>query len=512
MRLVLLAFAVLPAVAPAAALAQPAGRVAPERYADVRLAGERIAERLAAAGVGADHAEPAKAADGTPTLRLVLSSRELDAARAAGLTADVLVPDLAARTARRAGACPTPPVPVTGTMGCYPTFDEALAILDLMRAEFPALVSARRPIGTTGEGRGVWMVEVGDNPGVDEGEPEVLFTSLHHAREPEGLVTVLYALWELLRSGAAGDAEARYLLANRRLFAVPVLNPDGYVYNQTTDRAGGGFWRKNRRPNADGTRGVDLNRNYGVEWGRDDAGSSPDGGSETYRGSAAFSEPETAAVRDFVAGRRIRVAMNYHSYANVLIYPWGYEPGLYTPDSAAFVAQAQRMTAANGYRSGTSDQVIGYTVNGSSDDWMYGDTSARAAILAYTPEVGSAQDGFWPAPDRIVPLAQENVRANRLAMRLAGAVPAVARVEVVVGTDGSLDPGEAADLRVVVVNLGRSALAGGLRARLVSASPDVTVGPDVLTSGGTLAPGATLEPGTATGTDTTAAPGPTAAP
>ncbi len=478
MRLVLLAIL----LAAPAAVAQ-----APARYADVRVSGERLAERLAAAGVGIDHAAAGKAADGTLQLRTVLSARDLDAARQAGLTVDVITVDLAA--ARRGGGCPTPPAPITGTMGCYPTFDETLVILDQMRAEFPALVSARTAIGTTGEGRGIWQVEVGDNPGVDEGEPEVLFTALHHAREPQGLATVLLSLWDLLRGAAAGDAEAQYLLANRRLFVVPVLNPDGYVYNQTTDPDGSGFWRKNRRANTDGSRGVDLNRNYGVEWGHDDSGSSPNGNSETYRGAAAFSEPETAAIRDFVDAHRIRIALNYHSFSNLLIYPWGYEEDLYTPDSAAFVAQARLLTADNGYLAGTGNQTVGYVTNGSSDDWMYGAATGRPAVFSYTPEVGSPDDGFWPDPSRIVPIAQENLAANRLAMRLAGAMPVVARVEVVVGNNGYLDPGESAALRVVVYNLGRTALAGGLRARLISSNPRATVLAEALTISQPLAPG-----------------------
>ncbi len=479
-------------LAPVVGLAQSGRADAQERYADVRVSGDRLAERLAAAGVGVDHAEAGKTADGTPSLRLVLSSRDLDAARAAGISVDVLVPDLVADVARRTAACPDAPAPITGTMGCYPTFDETLAILDLMRAEFPALVSARTSLGTTGEGRSVWMIEVGDNPGVDEGEPEVLFTALHHAREPQGLATVLLSLWDLLRSGAAGDAEAQFLLATRRLFVVPVLNPDGYVYNQTTDPAGGGLWRKNRRANAGGTRGVDLNRNYRVEWGHDDVGSSPSGGSETYRGAAAFSEPETAALRDFVDARRIRVAMNYHSYSNVLIYPWGYEADLFTPDSAAFVRQAERLTGVNGYPSGTTNQTIGYIANGGSDDWMYGASGARPAIFSYTPEVGMAGDGFWPAPSRIVPVAQENVSANRLAMRFAGPVLAVDHIETTQASgNGFLDPGETADVVVYVTNIGRTAMALDGQAVLTSATPYVDVGDMPVRAIPRIAPGET---------------------
>ena len=479
-----------------AATAQDAARV---RYADVRVSapGEAgrgvlrsLAARLAAAGVGLDHAAPEKTADGALALRAVFSDADVAAARAAGLRVDVLDADLAATAAGRAarGGCPASPYPVTGSMGCYPTFAEAVDILDQMRAEFPALVSARTAIGTTAQGRAVWMVELGDNPGVDEGEPEVLFTALHHAREPQGLATVLYTMWDLLRRG---DAEAQFLLANRRLFVVPVLNPDGYVHNQTTDPAGGGLWRKNRRANAGGSVGVDLNRNYGFEWGHDDVGSSPSGGSETYRGPAAFSEPETAALRDFVASRRIRVAFNYHAFGNLLIHPWGYEADLYTPDSAAFVDAARVMTAGNGYRAGTGNQTVGYLVNGSSDDWMYGDTaSGRPATLAYTPEVGArGSDGFWPDPSRIVPIAEENVAMNRYALRIAGGTLAVARVRVEDdGGNGFVDPGETARVTVVLTNGGRTDVSSDL-VRLVATGPGVT------TDGGTVAATPTLAPG-----------------
>ncbi|HEX9950535.1 MAG TPA: M14 family zinc carboxypeptidase [Rubricoccaceae bacterium] len=477
------------------ALALPARAQAPERYADVRVSapeGGAVAARLALAGVGVDHAVPEKTPDGVPALRTVLSEHDAAAARAVGLRVDVLTPDIAAavaaRESARLGGCPAAPAPITGSMGCYPTFDETVAILDAMRAEFPALVSARTQIGTTREGRPLWMVEVGDNPGVDEGEPEVLWTALHHAREPQGLAAVLLAVWDLLRRG---DAEAQFLLANRRLFVVPVLNPDGYVYNQTTTPAGGGLWRKNRRANADGTRGVDLNRNYAYEWGRDNVGSSPNGASETYRGTAGFSEPETAAIRDFANTRRIRIALNYHAYGNLFIYPWGFEEDLYTPDSAQFTDQARAMTAANGYLAGTGNQTVNYVTNGDSDDWLYGDTALHPAVFSYTPEIGSAADGFWPDPDRIVPIATENLAMNRLSLRYAGASPAVAGVEAVDdGGNGFPDPGERALVRVTLTNLGLERLTAGATLALVSTNALVTVEGPGVTLAADVAPGA----------------------
>ena len=60
-------------------------------------------------------------------------------------------------------------------------------------------------------------------------------------------------------------------------------------------------------------------------WGLDNQGSSPDGCDETYRGTGPFSEPETAAIEAFIEDHDFPVAFNYHSYSDLLIYPFGYE-------------------------------------------------------------------------------------------------------------------------------------------------------------------------------------------
>ncbi len=461
------------------------------RYADVRLhlaPGETLAARLAGTGVALDHVARERTPDGL-AFRTVLREDELAAVRAAGVATDVLVADLSAQyadRAARAGGCPATPFPITGTHGCYPTFAQTVAILDEMRAAYPALVSEKLSIGTTHEGRDLWMIEIGDNPGVDEGEPEVLLNALHHAREPQGMASLLHAVWTAL-DGYGSDPEWTYLLDHRRVFVVPVVNPDGYVYNQTTDPAGGGFWRKNRRENGGNVFGVDLNRNYGWEWGYDDAGSSPNPSGETYRGPSAFSEPETQALRDFVSAHDIRIALNTHTYSDLLIYPWGYEADLYTPDSAAFVDAARVMTRVNGYLAGTGNQTVGYLTNGDADDWMYG----AEGVLAMTPEIGSVADGFWPSPDRLLPLAEINVDMYRQAIRLAGGAPdaAITAVTDAPGGNGFPDPGETVEVTVEVTNVGRDVLLFDGPAALSSANPNLAPGPTVPQAGVSLAPG-----------------------
>ena len=120
------------------------------------------------------------------------------------------------------------------------------------------------------------------------------------------------------------DPLSTYLVNEREVWFVPCVNPDGYVYNQTTNPGGGGLWRKNRRANAGGSTGVDLNRNYAHQWGFDDEGSSPFGSDETFRGSAPASEPETAAMQAFIGAHTFATSMSAHTYSDLWLWPWGY--------------------------------------------------------------------------------------------------------------------------------------------------------------------------------------------
>lgn len=286
-----------------------------------------------------------------------------------------------------------------GSMGGYHTFEELLIVLDSMRMKFPNLITAKAPVGTikTWEGHDIWWLKISDNPEVDEEEPEGLYTALHHAREPNGLSQMIFYMWYLLENYET-DEEVKYLVDNTELYFMPCLNPDGYLYNESTDPEGGGFWRKNRRPESnDDEVGVDLNRNYGFFWGFDDGGSSPAKESSTYRGPAPFSEPETQAVRDFSIDHEFRIALNYHSFGNLLIHPWGYNDGL-TAEDALFKAIGGTMTKENSFVLGTGTETVGYQVNGNSDDYLYGDTGEKDKIYSLTPEVGS---GFWPQQDEI---------------------------------------------------------------------------------------------------------------
>lgn len=302
-----------------------------------------------------------------------------------------------------------------GSMGGFYTLAEVYARLDSMFALYPNIITQKFSIGNSLEGRPIYVVKISDNPNVNESEPQVYYNSLIHAREPQGMMTVMYYMYYLLENYGT-DPEVTYLVNNREIYFQPVINPDGYEYNRTTNPNGGGQWRKNRKNNGDGSYGVDLNRNFGYQWGYNNTGSSPTPSSDTYRGSAPFSEPETQAVRNFVNTKNFKTALNYHTYSNLLLYPWGYV-STPTVDNSIFDEYSTDMVAYNGYENGQAPIVL-YDVNGSTDDWMYGEQTTKPKILSMTPEVGST--GFWPTQAEIFPLAIENLMPNLYYTWVAG--------------------------------------------------------------------------------------------
>jgi carboxypeptidase T len=299
-----------------------------------------------------------------------------------------------------------------GSMGGYLTYDELLVTLDDMVALYPNLISTKAPIGNilTHENRPIYWLRLSDNPNVEEAEPEVLYTALHHAREPNSLSQMVFYLWYLLENYDS-NPEVKYLVDNTAMYFIPCINPDGYIFNENTDPNGGGLWRKNKYLENGTLRGVDLNRNYGYQWGIDDNGSSPNSTSNVYRGTAPFSEPENQAVRDFCNEHQFKITLNYHSYGNLLIYPWGYSD-LVTDEYDTFSSFAESMTRENDFFAGTGTQTVGYAVNGNSDDWMYGETDSKPAIYSMTPEIGDGNFGFWPPQIDIDRLNKSTLKQN----------------------------------------------------------------------------------------------------
>ncbi len=310
---------------------------------------------------------------------------------------------------------------IYGSMGGFLTYGEVANKLDSMRLQYPELISVKFSIGSTIQARQIWTVRVTKNPDATTGKPEVWYHAMIHAREPESMEHQIYFMYWLFENYNI-DPIATYILNNRELYFTPILNPDGYEYNRSTNPNGGGLWRKNRRSNTGGSFGIDLNRNYGIYqyWNSSNGGSSTSPSSDTYRGTSPFSEPETQAVMNFVNGRNIQVVQGAHTYGNYIIKPWAWQDPIPTPDDFKFNEYLNDMSNSNNYTTGTPSQTVGYMVRGGADDWYYNDSvHASHNIIAMTPETGTT--GFWPTQAEIIPLAEGMLFSNQYFALIAGA-------------------------------------------------------------------------------------------
>ena len=213
------------------------------------------------------------------------------------------------------------PLPLRFALRAAPAGYKDLATItsEIMTAQanFPGIVQVMDAASTWGpgstfEGRPIHVVKISDNVGTDEDEPNVLMVACHHAREITTPEVVLDTLQRLTNNYGV-DPVITQLVNENEIWLAPVWNPDGYNHVFTTNN----LWRKNRRPFGMDF-GVDLNRNYDLNWGPACGGSS-NASSDIYSGPAAQSEAETQTMAAFAQARRFAKVMDYHSFGQEVL-------------------------------------------------------------------------------------------------------------------------------------------------------------------------------------------------
>jgi hypothetical protein len=286
-------------------------------------------------------------------------------------------------------------------MGGYHTYDEMMTELATIHATYPT-ITRLDTIGYTYEGRPIPAFKISDNAAIEEAdEPEVQFNGMVHAREPMGLEICLATINYLTDNQA--EPEVADMINNTQIWFVPIINPDGYVYNETTNPMGGGMWRKNRRDNGDGTFGIDLNRNWGFMWAAY-PNSSPDPSSLIYHGTGPFSEPETQVMREFINAHHFAVIVNYHSFGEIFITPMGVYEVNGCPDNPIFETYVLPLANIAAYDIGPFGAF-----GGDAACWQYAEQVEKKKSFAYLVE--TAND-FWPNTTERDEHVQRNLASN----------------------------------------------------------------------------------------------------
>ena len=355
------------------------------------------------------------------------SQDEIDLLAPNGFTYEILIEDVKAYYAKRnqtGGApknatcatstanLPTPPVHhfENNSYAGFYKYQDMLDALDSMVVLYPNLITVKSPISTflTHEGNPIYHVKISDDPNNDDAtEPNVLYTAIHHAREPMSMSQTIFYMWYLLENYGT-SAEVQYLVDNTEMYFVPCINPDGYMRNEANDPFGFGMHRKNMAPVGTSNPGVDLNRNYSYGWNT--TGVSGNVNSDVYPGTSAFSEPETQAMKWLVEQHGFKTALNAHSHGGLLLYPIGTTYAEFADHHDYFDDLATHMCSLNNYFPTKSSGL--YPASGDSDDYMYkvdNGVGMKDTVFAMTPEVGT---DFWPAQSEVLPTCQGMIFPN----------------------------------------------------------------------------------------------------
>ncbi|MCW5766621.1 MAG: hypothetical protein KIT68_11675 [Phycisphaeraceae bacterium] len=411
-----LAFAAEPRPAPAAR--------APEKQVVVRLT-ISTAEQLAQVERAATGPWDCRPGLGTGDWQAPAGA--VESFRRLGLGPTVIVSDVD-ELLRAEGSRLREAAPFDGAPAFFDDFRD-LAAIDAKLNEFVAArpdLCARLNAGTSIEGRQIWVLRIA-RPSAPAGQPAVLLNGTQHAREWLSPMSVMYIADELV-SKADSDPTLAAALDRFTFYIVPTVNPDGYAYTWTPGTASNPLpnrlWRKNKWRNASNAlRGVDLNRNWGFQWGG--AGASTNQSNETYRGTGPFSEPETQAMRDFITARpEILAHIDFHTYGRLILSPWGYT-SLFPVENPRFgdvnAAMKSAIIGATGgvYTAGPSNVTI-YPASGVAPDWMYGARGTAGWTIELAPGDGSQipgsnppqnYTGFVASPAQILPAGRESLAA-----------------------------------------------------------------------------------------------------
>lgn len=341
------------------------------------------------------------------TIDVCVSPDEQAALHKAGYAGEVLIKDVGALIRQQR----TDFIPQgDGMFTRYLTLDEIYAAMRQFAEQNPRLVQMFE-IGRSIENRPIYALRLTKDPRrarVYPTRPQVVINAMLHAREWITPPAALYFAFRLV-SEYDSDTRIREYLERMEIYVIPVVNPDGYVFTHISDSTR--LWRKNRRFNGrvfnQPVYGVDLNRNWSVGWGGQ--GSSNNPFSDTYRGAAPFSEPETYHLsRWMMSLPQLRAHVDLHSYSQMILWPWGYTSNL-APFNGVFERVGLAMQAAiegvhgQFYTAGPIATTI-YVASGGMTDWVFG---VRGA-LSFTYELrDTGQFGFLLPPDQILPTCEE---------------------------------------------------------------------------------------------------------
>lgn len=237
----------------------------------------------------------------------------------------------------------------------YPTYSAYISIMNQFATDYPGLCEVVN-IKTLASNRQILCIHINDSLGVDQNEPEFLYTSSIHGDETTGYVLMLHLVDYLLKNYGI-DEQATNLVNNVDIWINPLANPDGTYAGGDNNIYGATRYNANW---------VDLNRNYADP----EDGAHPDGNDY---------QQETQAFMDFAAAHDFVMSANFHGGSEVLNYPWDTWPRLSADDNwwqyvCRQYADTVHAFSPSGYltdlNNGITNGYAWYSISGGRQDYM----------------------------------------------------------------------------------------------------------------------------------------------
>jgi len=280
----------------------------------------------------------------------------------------------------------------------YQNYERIISYVKGFKQRYPSMVD-EFVLTKTLENREVLGFKI-HSPGNNTNKKTFWLNSLLHAREWVGPPTTQYSIWQLLEQYKQGNQRVKNILDNVNVIYIPIVNVDGFIYSHTNNR----MWRKNRR----GGYGVDLNRNWKAGWG---IGSSTSRTSEVYRGEAPNSENENKAIHDyFIANPNIKAGIDFHSYSQVILRPWGKSTQPTPHETDLFNFGEKMATEIKKSNNTVYGNIRAYRlgVANGMDDEMYETHKFNSSYCIELRPTGAGGGGFALPARFILPTAKEN--------------------------------------------------------------------------------------------------------
>ena len=316
----------------------------------------------------------------------------------------------------------------------YLSYDQYISLLKTLEKNYSNYLTLSS-IGKTSEGNDIPLITMKSPLNEIENynnKSGMFFNGMHHGREPVSMMMNIYLILHLL---SLNDNILHLLLSSTNIYFIPIINIDTYKYNSEiyfkTFNTRKMMARKNRRVNItskcrEEDIGVDLNRNYDYDFGKDNEGSSNKPCQEDYRGEYPFSEPETRAIKNFIDSHpNIKIVYNYHTWGNLIITPFNSmqqktsENLMKTKFPVHYQIYEDFKNEAEypvNFLFGNADKTIKYSANGDASDWFLG----KKNILSFSPELGNGNknsDHFYPNREITFDVLEKNLKGGLYAIQ-----------------------------------------------------------------------------------------------